>query len=99
MDEQEWKKLLKTYKTPNQTLDEVLEGVVDHLETPCQTGEMVTRYERNQYTGVGPIQTPAMCNRGTSGCNLFHDELQALRFTRLGLEHLAKQLNGLQPLI
>ncbi|SRR6266576_2602749 len=84
--DKQWHDELMTYRSSKRAVAETLEGIADHLDTPCSTGKTVTEMVRNRYTGVGPVERAAMCNRGTVGCNLFHDELTALRFTRMGLE-------------
>lgn len=85
MTEQEWKRLLKTYKTPEEVIREALEGITDHL-APCRENRRTISYERNQYTGIGPVEVPATCSRGTQGCDLDHNDVQALRFCRMSLE-------------
>lgn len=87
MNEQEWRKLLKTYRSPKRVAAESLEGVVDHLQ-PCRTGQRSTEYVRNQYSGVGPVDVPAVCTRGTKGCNLDHNDVTALKFNQLAFERI-----------
>jgi hypothetical protein len=92
MDEQEWRDELATYTTPKQTAEEILIGVADHLDTKCTKGhtQMVVT------SGPQPRQPfkeePVYCNLGTKGCNLDHQDREALRFVRIGLEHLVKQM-------
>lgn len=94
MTEKEWKELLQTYTTPEQTATEVLEGVVDHVETSCNRGQTQTVATPGAGSrGLPPFhQEPIVCDRGTRGCNLAHNDTQALIFTRLGLERIVEQL-------
>jgi hypothetical protein len=89
MTEREWKRVLKTYRTPEQVAREALEGVTDHL-APCRTGRRTTAYVRNRYSGVGPVDVAAVCSRGTAGCDLNHNDLQALRFCELSLQRIVE---------
>jgi hypothetical protein len=91
MDEQEWRAELATYATPRQTAKEILEGVADHLDTECTSGNMQTVATRGQQPRAPFSEQPLVCDRGTQGCNLVHHDHDALRFARIGLEHLVKQ--------
>lgn len=88
MTEDEWATELKTYKTSEQCLKEVIEGIDDHLNTKCQTGKTQTVATRGSQPRAPFKQEPVFCDRGSSGCGLVHNDLQALRFTQMGLHRL-----------
>ena len=92
MTEKEWTKLLKSYKTSKQVADESLEGLVDHIETPCAKNQTQTVATPNAgVRGLPPFHAePVVCDRGTRGCNLVHNDGAALRFARLSLERIVE---------
>lgn len=94
MTREEWARLLKTYRTPKRTTREVLEGIADHLDTPCRTGK--TQTVVTPASGARHLppfhEEPTVCDRGTSGCNLRHDDHEALVYARMGLERITEQL-------
>lgn len=94
MTREEWARLLKTYRTPKRTAREVLEGIADHLDTPCTGGHTQTVATPGSGSrGLPPFhEEPLRCNRGTTGCNLVHDDSEALVYARMGLERLVEQL-------
>lgn len=90
MDEKEWAKLLKTYKTIKEVVDESLEGLSDHINTKCKRGHTNTvAVQSAGRRGLPPFrEEPTMCDRGTSGCNLEHNDGLALRFAEMSLERI-----------
>jgi hypothetical protein len=91
MNEQDWLDELATYATPKQTAEEILEGVADHLDTECTSGNTQTVATRGTQPRAPFSELPLVCDRGTQGCNLVHNDHAALHFARIGLEHLVKQ--------
>jgi hypothetical protein len=92
MNEQEWRNELAIYTTPKQTAEEILEGVADHLDTKCTSGNTQAVATSGPQPRAPFKQEPIVCDRGTSGCNLLHQDRKALHFARIGLEHLVKQM-------
>jgi hypothetical protein len=92
MNEQEWRDELATYTTPEQTAKEILEGVADHLDAECTSGHTQVVATQGSQPRVPFVQTAISCDRGTPGCHLIHQDLVALRFARIGLEHLVGQM-------
>lgn len=95
MTEREWADLLQTYTTAKQVAEESLEGIIEHIEMSCQRGQtqMVATPSAGK-RGLPPFhQELVVCDRGTSGCNLAHNDRQALHFSRMALERVLA-LNG-----
>lgn len=92
MNEQEWRAELATYIHPKQTAAEILIGVADHLDTECTNGNTQTVVTSGPQPRAPFKQEPVICDRGTSGCNLMHQDRKALHFARIGLEHLVQQM-------
>lgn len=88
MNEQEWLAELKTYRSSKRTIKETLEGVADHLDTPCSNGQTRTVVnEGSSSRGLPPFREEHfVCDRGTKGCSKVHNDGQALVFARMGLE-------------
>lgn len=85
----EWIKLLQIYKTPQQVISESLEGLNDHLR-PCVKDHTVTVVKTVPSLGARTpfVEEPPVCNRGTKGCNLHHDDLMALYFAKAAFERV-----------
>lgn len=103
MTEKEWKSLLETYLSPGRVANEALQGVVDHIETPCRKGFTQTVFTPSIATIEAEKLPPfrqelVTCDRGTLGCNLIHNDLMALRFARLALERVQDLGRGDDPL-
>lgn len=92
MNEREWAKLLKTYTTPNQVAVESLEGLSDHINTECTRGHTQVVATRSAGSrGLPPLHDELVtCDRGTRGCNLIHNDRQALRFSEMALERIVE---------
>jgi hypothetical protein len=90
VNEKEWAKLLKSYKTSKRVAKESLEGIIDHIETPCAKGQTQTVATPNAgVRGLPPFhQEVLICDRGSRGCNLEHNDGQALQFSRMALERV-----------
>lgn len=92
MDEKEWSKLLKTYRSPIRVAKESLEGLSDHINTKCKTGQtqMVATQSAGR-RGLPPFHEElVVCNRGTKGCSLNHDDKTALRFSEMAFERIVE---------
>jgi hypothetical protein len=90
MTEDNWRELLQTYSTPEVVVEESLTGIRDHIETPCARGHTQMVHVAGVPTGLAP--RPVTCDRGTRGCNLEHNDPQALRFARMAFERLEELL-------
>lgn len=90
MTEKEWTALLKTYSTRQTCLAEIIEGIDDHVGEECRKGHTQTVATRSAGSrGLPPFHEQAtVCDRGTHGCNLEHNDRQALRFAQMGLHRL-----------
>lgn len=85
----DWINLLQLYKTPEQVVNESLEGLNDHLR-PCQKDHTVAVVKTVPTLGARTpfVEEPMVCNRGTKGCNLHHDDLMALYFAKAAFERV-----------
>lgn len=92
MTEQEWKELLRSYASPLQVATEALEGVADHLDTPCNRGHNHTVATAGAgRRGLPPFhEEPVVCDRGSTGCNLQHQDGVALKFSRMAFERIVE---------
>lgn len=88
--EAKWRAELATYDSARQAIEETFEGVSDHLDQPCGSDATQTVYSAS--SPVGLAERPTVCDRGTRGCPLEHNDRQALEFARMGLERAAALL-------
>lgn len=94
MDEKEWNRLLKTYTTPMQVVEESLEGLSEHINQGCHRGHTQTvAVQASGRRGLPPFREELVtCDRGTRGCNLEHNDQQALRFSEMAFERVRELL-------
>lgn len=92
MNKVQWKKELNTYTTPVQVAKESLEGLSDHLNTRCNKSHTRTVATQNAgRRGLPPFhEEPVVCDRGTSGCNLVHNDGMALEFSLMAFERIVE---------
>lgn len=92
MNENQWHAELATYRTPGQVARECLEGISDHIGTKCKTGQTQTVATRSAGSrGLPPFhEEPVTCDRGSSGCNLEHNDAMAMRFAEMGFQRIVE---------
>lgn len=89
MDKAEWNKELQKYTTPRQTAIECIEGLEDHLRE-CTTGHTQTVVTHGPQPRPPFKEEPTVCDRGTRGCDLVHNDVLALKFALMGFKHIKK---------
>lgn len=91
MTRSEWQKMLDTYTSVEQVVSESLEGLVEHIDTPCQTDKQRTVViPGSSGRGLPPFTSePVFCDRGKRGCGLVHHDFEALVFARMSLDRIA----------
>lgn len=83
-----WADELKTYRSSKRAARETLEGAASHIDEECLNG--ATQMVHSVASPVGLAERDIYCDRGTRGCNKQHNDLDALRFTRMGLERVVE---------
>jgi hypothetical protein len=89
--EESWAEELQTYTSVEQVVDETLEGLNDQIQS-CTTGNVMT------VPTSGPQPRPpfatvyTVCSRGSRGCDRIHNDLTALKFSKMALDRIKEML-------